>query len=84
MADGCQNIRPEQRAHFATPTPVTLRTALELVGGYRGTLRNPVTKTMHEVDLTSYEGADLDTTLLMISMRSVDPAKVGTKRADYI
>jgi hypothetical protein len=71
------------RAHFATPTPVTLRTALALVGGYKGTIRSPATGTVHEVDLTAYEGADLDETLLMISIRRRDPAKVGTKRADY-
>jgi hypothetical protein len=63
---------------------VTLRWATERFGGYVGRLTHPRTGTSHEVDLRAFAGRDLEATRVSIRFGYVDPAKVGTKRSDYL
>jgi hypothetical protein len=59
---------------------IPLRTALQILGGYAGELKNPATGTVHQISLSKFEGRDLDNTFVRIAFRFVDPSKVGTTR----
>jgi hypothetical protein len=68
----------------AAPPPegadgIPLADALQILGGYEGTLVNPRTGRSHHIDLSSFRGRDPDRTFVLIAMKFVDPSKRGTR-----
>lgn len=59
---------------------LSLRDAIQILGGYEGSMTNPLTNVTHSVSITAFEGRDLDNTYIRIAFGFVDPRKVGTQR----
>jgi hypothetical protein len=73
----------EQRREFALPdgstalTGKTLRDWLDQLGGPRGRIDSPAGEV--EVDLTPWLDRDPDATVLRLTVRFVDPSKIGKR-----
>lgn len=67
----------------AEPHAMSLRRAREIHAKQEGVLHNPKTGKWHPFSLDQWADRDPDETFLLVSIRFVDPAKVGTTHPNF-